>query len=103
VSVKYKKTFAKVRLKFLTNCAAEYLLKFCLMSRSYQAVGHGVIYSQVYSAVISLITYILSFSICKESIAKLNSLLRKLFWGLLNCEDIKCWISPSGNSLPNIC
>lgn len=43
VSVKWKKPFAKVRLKFLINCAAKCLQNFCLMSRSYQVVEHGVI------------------------------------------------------------
>lgn len=85
-------------LRFLINCTAKHLQKI-LMSRSYQ----GVIYSQVYSTVISLITYVLSFSICKVSIATQNSLLHKLFWGLLNRADIKSWSSPNGNSPPNIC
>lgn len=83
--------------------AAKYLQNFCLISRGFQEVGRGVIHSQVYSAEISLSTYVLSFSICSVSIAQLHSLRHKLFGGLLNCEDIKCWMSPSGNSPPNIC
>lgn len=43
VSVKQKQTFATVKLEQLMNFAAKYFRSFCLMSRTYQVVGQGVI------------------------------------------------------------